>query len=183
MNFFDDRVRAADSALDDRLRAAGGALREGSVTQVDAAGRLREILRHADEVSPEPVIELGPSPVRRVGSLPRRTERLALAVNLLLVLALGIVLGVVFQRSQDSVASVPPERTVAAVSPTTTGGQARTVTSVRRGMPRHGRAGRRRDLQAQSQRPRRAALRGAARLHHRQSGLPEGLLALAVRGP
>lgn len=130
MNFFDDRVRAADSALDDRLRAAGGALREGSVTQVDAAGRLREILRHADEVSPEPVIELEPSPVRRVASLPRRTERLALAVNLLLVLALGIVLGVVFQRSQDSVASVPPERTVAAVSPTTTGGQARTVTSV-----------------------------------------------------
>ena len=129
MNFFDDRVRAADSALDDRLRRRRRA-QEGSVTQVDAAGRLREILRHADEVSPEPVIELGPSPVRRVGSLPRRTERLALAVNLLLVLALGIVLGVVFQRSQDSVASVPPERTVAAVSPTTTGGQARTVTSV-----------------------------------------------------
>ena len=44
----DDRLRAADSALEDRLRAAGHALREGSANQVEAAGRLREILRHAE---------------------------------------------------------------------------------------------------------------------------------------
>jgi hypothetical protein len=129
---FDDRVRAADSALDDRLRAAGSALREGSITQIDAAGRLREILRHADEASPEPVIQLGPPPVRSVASLRRRTERLALAVNLLLSLVLGVVLGIVFQRSQVPDPPVPPERTVAAVTPTTTTteAQARTATSV-----------------------------------------------------
>lgn len=128
---FDDRVRAADSTLDDRLRAAGSALREGSVTQIDAAGRLREILRHADEASPEPVIQLGPPPVRSVASLRRRTERLALAVNLLLSLVLGVVLGIVFQRSQVPDPPVPPERTVAAVTPTTTTeAQARTATSV-----------------------------------------------------
>ena len=128
---FDDRVRAADSALDDRLRAAGSALNEGSVTQIDAAGRLREILRHADEASPEPVIQLGPSPVRPVASLRRRTQRLALAVNLLLSLVLGVVLGIVFQPSQVPDPPVPPERTVAAVTPTTTeAAQARTATSV-----------------------------------------------------
>jgi hypothetical protein len=129
---FDDRVRAADSTLDDRLRAAGSALREGSVTQIDAAGRLREIVRHADEASPEPVIQLGPSPVRSVASLRRRTQRRALAVNLLLSLVLGVVLGIVFQRSQVPDPPVPPERTVAAVTPTTTTteAQARTATSV-----------------------------------------------------
>jgi hypothetical protein len=129
---FDDRVRAADSTLDDRLRAAGSALREGSVTQIDAAGRLREIVRHADEASPEPVIQLGPSPVRSVASLRRRAQRRALAVNLLLSLVLGVVLGIVFQRSQVPDPPVPPERTVAAVTPTTTTteAQARTATSV-----------------------------------------------------
>ena len=137
---FDDRARAADSALDDRLRAAGSALREGSVTQIDAAGRLREILRHADEASPGPVIQLGPSPVRPVASLRRRTQRLALAVNLLLSLVLGVVLGIVFQRSQVPDPPVPPERTVAGATPTTTeaaatpttteAAQARTATSV-----------------------------------------------------
>ena len=179
---FDDRVRAADSTLDDRLRAAGSALREGSITQIDAAGRLREILRHADEASPEPVIQLGPSPVRSVASLRRRTQRRALAVNLLLSLVLGVVLGIVFQRSQVPDPPVPPERTVAAVTPTTTTTEAQDRHLGPGGMPGHGRAGRPGYLQAQSQRPRRAALPGAARLHHCQPGLPEGLLALAVRG-
>jgi uncharacterized protein involved in exopolysaccharide biosynthesis len=35
--------------LDDRLRAASKALKDSSVTQVDAASRLREIVRHTDQ--------------------------------------------------------------------------------------------------------------------------------------
>ena len=35
--------------IDDRLRAAGRALKEGSVAQVDAASRLREIARRTDQ--------------------------------------------------------------------------------------------------------------------------------------
>jgi uncharacterized protein involved in exopolysaccharide biosynthesis len=35
--------------IDDRLRAAGKALKESSVAQVDAATRLREIVRHTDQ--------------------------------------------------------------------------------------------------------------------------------------
>ena len=35
--------------IDDRLRAAGRALKEGSVAQVDAASRLREIVRRTDQ--------------------------------------------------------------------------------------------------------------------------------------
>jgi hypothetical protein len=118
--------------IDDRLRAAGSALREGSANQVDAAGRLREILRHAERVPQEPAVELVPAPVRPSASLLRRAQRLALAVNLLLVLALGVALVVVVDRGQDldsPPAPVPPERT-AAVVPTSTVVQNRTITSV-----------------------------------------------------
>jgi hypothetical protein len=79
--------------LDDRLRAAGRALKEGSAAQVDAASGLREIVHAgrlpvADPTQPpaEPAAHAPASP------LLRRTQRLALAVNLLLVLALGVAL-------------------------------------------------------------------------------------------
>ena len=92
-------------SIDDRLRAAGRALKDSSVAQVDAASRLREILRHTGQLvthgrtttpldrPPEPPEPIAPSLLPQ--ARPRRTpQRLALVVNLLLVLALGIVIGV-----------------------------------------------------------------------------------------
>jgi hypothetical protein len=117
--------------LDDRLRAAGHALREGSANQVEAAGRLREVLRRAGPVPPGPAMELAPAPARPAASLLRRAQRLALAVNLLLVVALGVALVVVVQRGQDPDAAARPAPTVATVAPTTTvAPQNRTVMSV-----------------------------------------------------
>lgn len=113
--------------LDDRLRAAGQALREGSTNQVEAAGRLREILHRDDQVPPGPAVNLAPTPTRPAASLLRRAQRLALAVNLLLVVALGVALVVVVGRGQDSDAAARPVRTVA---PPTTAVETRTVTSV-----------------------------------------------------
>jgi hypothetical protein len=131
MNFNDD-LRAADTALDHRLYAAGNALREASATQVDATSSLRVILLHADPAPEEP--EQQPAPSAPATSLLRRPQRrLALAVNLLLVLALGVGFLVGVQRGQDtggSLTPVPTARTGTAV-PTTTGAvPARTVTSV-----------------------------------------------------
>ena len=121
--------------IDDRLRAAGRALKEASVAQVDAASRLREIVgRTGQPVAhgptaalpdrpPEPPEPLAP-PLPRPAP-PRRTpQRLALAVNLLLVLALGIVIGVAATDARDTNgrapanASVPPTsaRTAAATT-------------------------------------------------------------------
>ena len=85
-------------SIDDRLRAAGRALKDSSVAQVDAASRLREILCHTGQLvahgrPPEPPEPIAPSLLPQ--ARPRRTpQRLALVVNLLLVLALGIVIGV-----------------------------------------------------------------------------------------
>jgi hypothetical protein len=94
--------------LDDRLRAAGNALREGSAAQVDAASSLREILLHADPVSDEPAGPPGPSPAPRAARLSGRPQRrLALAVNLLLVLALGVAIGSVLQRALDPGPAAP----------------------------------------------------------------------------
>jgi hypothetical protein len=94
--------------LDDRLRAAGNALREGSTAQVDAAGSLREILLHADPVTDEPAGTPGPSPAPRAARLSGRPQRrLALAVNLLLVLALGVTIGSVLQRDRDPGPAAP----------------------------------------------------------------------------
>ena len=103
-------------SIDDRLRAAGRALKDSSVTQVDAATRLREILRHTGQLiahgrttnlpdqPQEPPEPIAPSPQPR----PRRTpQRVALVVNLLLVLALGIVIGVAATYTQDANGSAP----------------------------------------------------------------------------
>ena len=127
--------------LDDRLRAAGSALREGSVTQVDAATGLRAIILCADPGADDqagPLDEPTGDPAR---SLPppappplRRPQRLALAVNLLLVMALGAVLVVAVQRDQDTardhgpVATVPTAPAADATVPPSTA--PRTVTSV-----------------------------------------------------
>ena len=101
MNFYDD-LRAAETALDHRLYAAGNALREGSATQVDATSALRVILLHTDPVPEEPEQQPAPSPSSPATSLLRRPQRrLALAVNLLLVLALGVGFLVGVQRGKD----------------------------------------------------------------------------------
>ena len=123
-----DGVRAVDSILEARLRAAGQALREDSANQVEAAGRLREIHRHAEQEAPGPIVNLAPSPARPAASLLRRAQRLALAVNLLLVVALGVALVVVVERGQEPDATARPAPTV--VPTTTVAAALRTVTSV-----------------------------------------------------
>ena len=94
-----DRPPAVDTNLDGRLRAAGKALRESSVTQVDAATGLREILHTSrlagdDLADPphEPAAAASPPHGSTAGRLFRSPQRLALAVNLLLVLVLGVLL-------------------------------------------------------------------------------------------
>jgi hypothetical protein len=83
------------SDIDERLRAAAGALRESSRTQVDAAIGLREILHTSHAPDDPPAERTGaitapaPSPAPR---LLRSPQRFALAVNLLLVLVLGILI-------------------------------------------------------------------------------------------
>jgi hypothetical protein len=112
----DDRLRAADSTLDERLRAAGGALREASAAQVDAATGLREILHGARTVANDQalppagdppglagVTSLGP-PGRR---LFRASQRLALVVNLLLVVVLSVVLVRVVSNRREPVSAAP----------------------------------------------------------------------------
>jgi hypothetical protein len=131
MNFNDD-LRAADTVLDHRLYAAGNALREASATQVDATSSLRVILLHADPAPEEP--DGQPAPSAPATSLLRRPQRrLALAVNLLLVLALGVGFLVGVQRGKDlgHLTPVPtPSASTAAVPSTTRPAPARTVTSV-----------------------------------------------------
>ena len=110
--------------IDDRLRAASKALKESSVAQVDAASRLREIVRRTGQPvahgraavlldepqeSPRPL-----APSLPPAAQPRRTpQRLALAVNLLLVLGLGILLGIVATNVQgaDSTTATPATST------------------------------------------------------------------------
>ena len=94
-----DRPPAVDTNLDGRLRAAGKALRESSVTQVDAATGLREILHTSrlagdDLADPpqEPAAAASPPHRSTAGRLFRSPQRLALAVNLLLVLVLGVLI-------------------------------------------------------------------------------------------
>ena len=115
--------------IDERLRAASRALRDSSVAQVDAASRLREIVRHGDQLvahgpttilpdppgqPQEPPMPLAPSPPS-AARWPRRSQRLALAVNLLLVLALGIVIGIAATYRQDAASTASTAR-VPAVS-------------------------------------------------------------------
>jgi hypothetical protein len=115
--------------LDDRLRAAGQALRDSSVSQVDAAGRLREVLRGTGwrvaqdragglaDRSQEPMGPAALSPALPAARLRRAAQRLALAVNLLLVLALGVlvVLGVRYgqDRAATTTGTPPASSTVA----------------------------------------------------------------------
>jgi pyruvate/2-oxoglutarate dehydrogenase complex dihydrolipoamide acyltransferase (E2) component len=116
--------------IDDRLRAASKALKESSVAQVDAASRLREIVRRTgqpvahgrtavllDEPQEAPTPLASPLPP---ATQPRRTpQRLALAVNLLLVLALGILVGITATNVQgaDRTAATPATST-ASTQPT-----------------------------------------------------------------
>jgi hypothetical protein len=136
----DDRPK---TSLEDRLRAAGSALREGSVTQVDAATGLRAIILCADpdpdagdQAGPldEPAGHPAPSLLPPAPPPLRRTQRLALAVNLLLVMALGILLVVAVQRGQVTgpSATVPTARAATTTVPPSTvvKAEARTVTSV-----------------------------------------------------
>lgn len=134
----DDRLQ---TSLEDRLRAAGSALKEASVTQVDAATGLRAIILCADpgaddQAGPldEPAGHPAPSPLPPAPPPPRRPQRLALAVNLLLVIALGALLVVAVQRGQVTgpSATVPTARAATTTVPPTTvvKAEARTVTSV-----------------------------------------------------
>ena len=129
MNFNDD-LRAADTVLDHRLYAAGNALREASATQVDATSALRVILLHADPAPEEPDGQPAPS-TSATSSLRRPQRRLAMAVNLLLVLALGVGFLVGVQRGKDlgHLTQVPTPSASTAV-PSSTVTVTKTVTSV-----------------------------------------------------
>lgn len=106
--------------IDERLRAAGRALRESSVAQVDAASRLREIVRSDQLVAHGPTTSLPDEPKEppepMVLFLPptarpsRRSQHLAIVVNLLLVvlvLALGIVLGRATTSEREAASTTP----------------------------------------------------------------------------
>jgi hypothetical protein len=114
----DDRVRTADGALEERLRAAANALREASATQVDAASGLREILHAASGAADDQALSpagrpRGPAATDAplVGQprtrMLRTSQRLALVVNLLLVVALSVVLVRVAGSRREPVAAVP----------------------------------------------------------------------------
>jgi hypothetical protein len=125
-----------DVNIDDRLRAATRALKDSSIAQVDAATPLREIVLHTGQplghgpttVLPDPPDQLQEPPMPLAPSPPsvarwrRRPQRLALAVNLLLVLALGIVIGIAATYRQDaastaSTAPIPAASSVVATRP------------------------------------------------------------------
>ena len=91
--------------LDDRLRAASRALKDSSVAQVDAASRLREIVRRTgqpvahDGAALLPDVPWEPRELLEASLVPpapprHGPRRLALVVSLLLVLGLGVLLGV-----------------------------------------------------------------------------------------
>jgi hypothetical protein len=122
--------------IDDRLRAASQALKDSSIAQVDAATPLREIVLHTGQPvghgrttvlpdSPdqpqEPPMPLAPSPPS-AARWRRVPQRLALAVNLLLVLGLGIVIGIAATHRQDagstaSTVPIPAASTAVATRP------------------------------------------------------------------
>jgi hypothetical protein len=128
--------------IDDRLRAAGRALKDSSLAQVDAASRLREIVgRTGQPVAHGPTAALPDRPPEPPEPLapplppapPRRTpQRLALAVNLLLVLALGIVIGVAATDARDANGGAPAN---ASVSPTSARTAAATTIVAARTVP------------------------------------------------
>ena len=125
-----DRPRTADRTLEERLRAAGSALREASAAQVDAVTGLREIVHSARSAGGDQV----PSPADRpanpaAGGAPplgrprtqllRASQRLALAVNLLLVVALSVVLIRVAGNRREPVSTAPPVTATTIVQPAT----------------------------------------------------------------
>ena len=107
-----DRPRApTDSTLDARLRAASRALREGSTNQVDAATGLREIIlgalpvgddRPRDQAAADAPASGPPTRWRLLGP-----QRLALVVNLLLVVVLSALLVTVARERREPVPTVP----------------------------------------------------------------------------
>jgi hypothetical protein len=115
--------------IDDRLRAAGAALRDGSVIQVDAASRLRELVVPddllvpgakgavlVDEPRPPPTIVVAPVAAAQT-RVARRSRRWAVVLNLLLVLGLGVALGVGLRAGHDITDSrpAPPVSTVVVI--------------------------------------------------------------------
>jgi hypothetical protein len=125
-----DRPRTADSALDERLRAAGNALREASAAQVDAAIGLREILHGARAVADDQALPLAdqpdglaapvaPPPGPPARRLLRASQRLALVVNLLLVVALSVVLVRVAGSRREPASANPVPATTTVASPAT----------------------------------------------------------------
>jgi hypothetical protein len=116
--------------IDDRLRAAGRALMESSSAQVDAAGRLQEIIGHAGRRlvghghTPALPDEAGERPRPAAPFLPpaprpsRNPQRLAIAVNLLLVLVVGVLLVRAAGFGRDTAGSAPiPAATTVATQP------------------------------------------------------------------
>jgi hypothetical protein len=116
----DDQLPGVRKNLDERLRTAGNALREGSATQVDAAGGLREIVYAGRLAAADPAAALPGEPLASPpAGPPRRTRRLALAVNLVLLFGLGVVFGVVGARQGQDVGTPvpsPPASSVAVAS-------------------------------------------------------------------
>jgi hypothetical protein len=112
-----DRPRTAEGTLEERLRAAGNALREASAAQVDAATGLREIVHGARAVPDDQALPLADQPLDLAAAeapppapptrLLRASQRLALVVNLLLVVALGFALVRVTGDRRQPVATAP----------------------------------------------------------------------------
>ena len=112
-----DRPRTAEGTLEERLRAAGNALREASAAQVDAATGLREIVHGARAVPDDQAMPLADQPLGQPAAeapplapptrLLRASQRLALVVNLLLVVALGFALVRVTGDRRQPVATAP----------------------------------------------------------------------------
>jgi hypothetical protein len=122
--------------LDGRLRAAGKALRESSITQVDAATGLREIL-HTSRLAGDAPADPPPEPAAAspphgstAARLFRSPQRLALAVNLLLVLVLGVLLVRVATYQREPASTIPT--TASSAAPTTVvASRPKVVTSVK----------------------------------------------------
>ena len=117
----DDRLRATGMNLDDRLQAAGKALRDGSAAQVDAATGLREIVHAGRLLAADPAEAPPgqPAPSAPASRSLRRTQRLALAVNLLLVLLLGAALVLVAGGARRGLGPGASTQSTARTSPST----------------------------------------------------------------
>jgi hypothetical protein len=113
-----DRLRTVDASLDARLRAAANALREGSGTQVDAGTGLREILHTNRAAAAPPQEPTGATAPHRslAASGLRSPQRVALAVNLLLVLVLGALIVRVATFDREPAGTTPTTASTAVAS-------------------------------------------------------------------